>query len=81
VQEAKREAVIRRILAGNVDVTEAALLLGLSERQVWRLRACFLADGRGRAHGNRGRSPANRNVAIRRRWWARTAAHDSSPPC
>ena len=60
MQEAKREAFIRRILAGKLDVTEAALLLGLSERQVWRLKARFLADGRGLAHGNRGRSPANR---------------------
>lgn len=60
MQQAKREAVMRRILAGKVEVSEAALLLGLSERQVWRLRARFLADGRGLAHGNRGRSPVNR---------------------
>ena len=57
--ETTREAVIRRILAGKVDVAEAALLLGLSERQVWRRKGRFLA-GRTLAHGNRGRAPANR---------------------
>jgi len=59
VLETTREAILRRILAGKVDVAEAALLLGLSERQVWRLKARFLA-GRTLAHGNRGRAPANR---------------------
>jgi hypothetical protein len=54
VLETTREVVIRRILAGKVDVAEAALLLGLSERQVWRLKGRFLA-GRTLAHGNRGR--------------------------
>ncbi|HZP95188.1 MAG TPA: helix-turn-helix domain-containing protein [Candidatus Limnocylindria bacterium] len=60
MQEVKREAIIRRILAGKLDVTEAALLLGLSERQIWRLKSRFLAGPGGLAHGNRGHAPVNR---------------------
>lgn len=56
-----RAMVLTRLLAGELDVGAAALLLGVSERQVWRLRARFLAEGpAGLVHGNRGRSPAHR---------------------
>lgn len=36
-------------------MAEAARLLGLTERSVWRLKRRFLADGPGLVHGNRGR--------------------------
>ncbi|HEY8093166.1 MAG TPA: ISNCY family transposase [Acidimicrobiales bacterium] len=56
-----RSLVLTRLVAGEVDVGEAASMLGLSERSVWRLRARFLAEGpAGLVHGNRGRSPAHR---------------------
>jgi len=61
VEEVKREVVIRRVVAGKLSVTEAAPLLGLSERQVWRLRSRYVDAGASAlAHGNRGRRPANR---------------------
>ena len=45
MDEVRREAVIRRMLAGKLAVGDAALLLGISERQVWRCRARFVAVG------------------------------------
>lgn len=60
MDEVRREAVIRRVLAGKLAVADAALVLGISERQVWRLRARFVSGGSAAlAHGNRGRAPAN----------------------
>jgi transposase len=56
-----REVVIRRVLAKLISVEEAALLLGLSVRQIFRLRATYLeAGGDGLVHQNTGRPPANR---------------------
>jgi len=61
VDEVKREVVIRRVVAGKLSVTEAAPLLGLSERQVWRLKGRYVEEGTSAlAHGNRGRVPANK---------------------
>lgn len=61
VEEVKREVVIRRVVAGKLSVVEAAPLLGLSERQVWRLRSRYIDEGPSAlAHGNRGRVPANK---------------------
>jgi len=48
---------------GEVTTAEAAALLGLSERQVWRLRRGFERDGPAAlVHGNRGR-PSSRRLA------------------
>lgn len=64
MDEVTREAVIRRLIAGKLAVSDAALLLGVSERQVWRLRARFVDRGAaGLTHGNVGRVPANRIAA------------------
>ena len=61
VEEVKREVVIRRVVAGKLSVAEAAPLLGLSARQVWRLRSRYVEQGPSAlAHGNRGRVPANK---------------------
>jgi transposase len=56
----RRAVVLARLVAGKVTTGEAALLLGRSERSVWRLRAAFLASGPAAlVHGNRGRRPTN----------------------
>lgn len=64
-----RALVLTRLVADEIDAEAAALLLGVSERQVWRLRVRFLAEGpTGLVHGNRGRSPAHRlDEGVRRR--------------
>ncbi len=67
VEEVKREVVIRRVVAGKVSVAEAAPLLALSQRQVWRLRSRYIEEGPSAlAHGNRGRSPANKTDDVLR---------------
>lgn len=53
--------VLVRVAGGELSVTEAAALLRLSERQVWRLRAAFERDGPAAlVHANRGRVSARR---------------------
>ncbi len=61
----KRALVLTRLVAQRIDVAEAALVLGLSERSVRRLRSRILAVGtRALVHGNAGRD--RRTAAIRR---------------
>jgi transposase len=56
-----RAHTIVKVVAGDLRVTEAALLLGLSERSVWRLKQRFLGGGvDGIVHGNRGRRSPRR---------------------
>jgi transposase len=56
----RRAHVLARLLAGKVDVEEAALVLGLSERSVRRLRSRFVVEGPDAlVHGNTGRRPAH----------------------
>ena len=72
MEQEKRTLVLTRVVAGKLAVEEAAELLGLSVRQVWRLRSRFIAHGPGAlSHHNRGRPPANR---IRRSLAARVIA-------
>ena len=60
-REQQRAQVLTRLLVGEVTSAEAALLLGLSERQVWRLRAAYERDGPAAlVHGNRGRPSPRR---------------------
>ena len=57
----KRLDVMKRLERDRLTVVEAAAILGLSERQVQRLRVAV--ERRGRAamvHGNAGRAPAHR---------------------
>lgn len=57
--ELDRLRVIERTLSG-LKVRNAAEMLGLSVRQVFRLKARVIAlSARGVVHGNRGRQPAN----------------------
>jgi transposase len=60
-REQQRAQVLTRLLVGDVSAVEAALLLGLSERQVSRLRAGYERDGPAAlVHGNRGRPSSRR---------------------
>ena len=57
-KEQKRAFVLNQLLSRVVDVGEAAALLGLSPRQIKRLKATYRARGPAAlVHGNQGRSP------------------------
>jgi transposase len=57
----KRLEAIERVIAGKLTGTEAATVLGLSERQVRRLRRAVEKRGAvALVHGNRGRAAPNR---------------------
>jgi len=61
VHEDNRALVLARLVAGKLTAEDAALLLGISPRQLWRLRRRFVGSGPGSlAHRNRGKVPANR---------------------
>lgn len=61
VREQHRAWVLMRLAGGELTMAEAAGRLGLSERQLWRLRAAFERDGpAGLVHGNRGRPSSRR---------------------
>lgn len=52
--------IITKFHARELDIHEAAATLGMSERQVRRLRNAFLENGAaGLIHGNSGRTPTN----------------------
>lgn len=58
--ELNRVLVIQRLVDGQLSVPDAAMVLGLSERHVKRLKARFKDQGpEGLVHGNRGRKPAH----------------------
>src|SRR5437764_8300554 len=57
-RQQQRAVVLNRVLEGLVTIAQAAQVLGLSERQVQRLKAAYRAAGpRALVHGNRGRRP------------------------
>jgi transposase len=61
-EEQRRAWVLTRVIAGELTIGEAAQLLGVTERSVWRLKARFRRDGpAGLVHGNRGR-PSGRRI-------------------
>lgn len=62
MKEEKRLEVIQRVFRGELTVAKAALVLGVSERQCYRIKARVTRRGaRGVVHGNRGR-PSTRKV-------------------
>ena len=65
----KRWDAVARLAAGKLTVGEAARVLGLSVRQVRRIRRRVGAGGRaGLQHGNRGQVPVNKlRAAVRAR--------------
>ena len=59
-QEQGRIQVLNEVMGGTLRVTEAASLLGVSQRHAWRLLGAYRRDGVAAvAHGNRGRAPAH----------------------
>lgn len=63
-KDEQRIEVLVRLEAGMLDVVAAARLMGVSERQVRRLRSAYREAGpRGVVHGNRGRPPAHAHDA------------------
>lgn len=57
MKDEKRLEVIERVFRGELTVVEAALVLGVSERQCYRVKArVSKAGAKGVIHGNRGRS-------------------------
>jgi transposase len=59
--EQRRAWVLTKVMAGEVEVGEAAELLGLSVRSVWRLKRRFADEGpAGLVHGNRGHASPRR---------------------
>ena len=53
-REQRRAWVLTRVLKHELTMTEAAEAIGLSERQLWRLRVAFERDGpAGLVHGTR----------------------------
>ena len=64
-REQARLEILNRVLQGWMRVHEAAPLLGVSERQAWRLLAAYRKEGAAAlAHGNRGRRPVNITSAV-----------------
>ena len=59
IREQSRIAVLNGVMEGKVSVAEAARLMGVSERNAWRLLRAYRKEGvAGVAHGNRGRRPS-----------------------
>ncbi|MBA3435522.1 MAG: helix-turn-helix domain-containing protein [Chloroflexi bacterium] len=44
-RDQQRALIVTEFVAGALTISEAATVLGLSERQVWRLRTRFLTEG------------------------------------
>ena len=61
VRDQRRARVLGRILMGELTMAEGSTELGVSERQLWRLRAAYIGEGpAGLVHGNRGRASTQR---------------------
>src|SRR5262249_44897175 len=57
MKEEKRLEVIQRVFRGELTVVEAGMVIGVSERQCYRIKARVTKRGaKGVVHGNRGRS-------------------------
>ena len=58
--EQTRLKVLNSVMVGQLPVAQAAELLGVCERHVWRVLAAYRREGAAAlVHGNRGRRPAN----------------------
>jgi transposase len=71
-KEQIRLTVFNQVEKKLVTMGKAASLLGLSERQGWRLLSAYRKEGaQGLAHGNRGKKPANAiPEELRQRVWS-----------
>jgi transposase len=62
MRDEKRLKIIQRVFQGEVTVAQGALVLGVSERQCYRIKARVKKAGaKGVVHGNRGR-PCQRKI-------------------
>jgi len=62
MQDEKRLEIIQRVFRGELTVVEAALVLGVSDRQCYRIKGRVSEQGaKGVVHGNRGR-PSKRKI-------------------
>ena len=62
MKDQQRIEVVQALMDARLTVSQAAQVLGRSERQVWRLLARARDEGlSGLLHGNRGRAPAHRS--------------------
>jgi transposase len=60
----RRLDILTRLSAGTLSPSQAAELLGVSVRQLRRVRASFAAEGAATlVHGNQGRTPSNQTAA------------------
>lgn len=60
-KDQQRAMLLTRWIAAELTTPEAIVLLGLSERQAWRLKRRYLAEGPAAlVHGNRGRASGRR---------------------
>src|SRR5215510_754022 len=56
MKEEKRLEIIQRVFRGELTVVEAGVVIGVSERQCYRIKARVTKRGaKGVVHGNRGR--------------------------
>uniref|UniRef100_UPI0011433E57 helix-turn-helix domain-containing protein n=1 Tax=Paenibacillus luteus TaxID=2545753 RepID=UPI0011433E57 len=59
-EELKKIRVVQKIVDGHMTNSEGALTLGISVRQIIRLKNKYKAEGeQGIAHKNRGRTPVH----------------------
>lgn len=59
-KEQKRLIVLNGVVSKEVGIGQAATVLGVSERQAWRLLSAYRKEGaEGLVHGNRSRKPVN----------------------
>ena len=62
MKDQQRIEAMQALMDSRLSVAQTARVLGLGERQVWRLLARARGDGlQGLLHGNRGREPANKS--------------------
>ena len=62
MKDEKRLEIIHRVFRSELTVTQGALVLGISERQCYRVKArVSKAGAKGVVHGNRGR-PCKRKI-------------------
>jgi transposase len=59
-KEQNRLIVLNQVETKHVSISQAAIILKVSERQTWRIMAAYRKEGAaGLAHGNSGRKPVN----------------------
>ena len=60
IKEQKRIEILNKVLEDVFGVGEAARVIGVSERHLWRLLSAYRKEGaKALVHGNRGRKPIN----------------------